>query len=88
MSAIDLDAVVAKILEHGPTRVLTSDIWAEAPANGCRGLAVIFVRNDGWSLGAPDRLVDAARALWAEAWVVELRLESGQWVRRDLVRAA
>lgn len=35
---------------------------------------VIFVRNDGWTLGAPNWLRNVAYALWSDCWtkVIEL----------------
>lgn len=37
---------------------------------------VIFIRNDGWSLGAPKRLESAAHRLWADEWIGFVRRPS------------
>ena len=34
---------------------------------------VIFVRNDGWSLGAPHHLAEVANSLWVKEWVAQIR---------------
>ncbi|RKY28536.1 MAG: hypothetical protein DRP83_00615 [Planctomycetota bacterium] len=34
---------------------------------------VIFIRKDGWSLGAPKGLAFAAEALWSDEWVAVIR---------------
>ncbi len=30
---------------------------------------IIFIRDDGWSLGAPALLTDVAESLWKDKWV-------------------
>lgn len=45
---------------------------------------VIFVRNDGWSLGAPFAFERVARGLWEDSWVARYVLEGGVFVRRSL----
>lgn len=42
--------------------------YREAKAKGLTP-AIIFVRDDGWSLGAPTGLMDTAEALWKDRWV-------------------
>ena len=66
------------ILEHlrkrGPDRVLVD---AEGLAmNATRAMAehnvtaqFIFIRGDGWTLGAPRHLAATAYALWVDKWV-------------------
>ena len=65
------------ILEHlrdvGPDRVLVD---AEGEAISMRRALemgrvprVVFMRGDGWTLGAPPGLEEAAHALWTEDWV-------------------
>ncbi len=39
----------------------------------------LFVRNDGWVLGAPAHLADIARATWAGQWTEHWRLVAGAW---------
>lgn len=44
-----------------------------AVRNGVRA-EVVFVRDDGWKIGAPKRLEDVARSLWPDQWVEVRRL--------------
>lgn len=74
---------------QGPTRVMvgpedyavTSD---EASARGVKPV-VVFVREDGWTLGAPADLVRRARALWADQWVAEAKWEPCSAYSHDLM---
>ena len=34
---------------------------------------IIFIRNDGWSLGAPQHLEHAAYRLWKDEWTYFMR---------------
>ena len=46
--------------------------WALAPSRlpaGWSGCACVLVRADGWCLGCPRSLYDAARELWPREWV-------------------
>lgn len=36
---------------------------------------VVFVRNDGWTLGAPENLASHAHAQWPETWIAFYRLD-------------
>lgn len=40
-----------------------------------------FMRNDGWSLGAPAELEDAAFRLWADQWTHVIRKPQTEWVK-------
>ncbi|HEX9504247.1 MAG TPA: hypothetical protein VF974_08105 [Patescibacteria group bacterium] len=76
--SIELDAAVKRILVHGPDRVVINT-EAEAVnssyAHQHYGVLpdVIFIRNDGWSLGAPDWLETVAYELWTEEWTGFMR---------------
>ena len=56
-----------------PTRVMVREGCATNPQAALRdhGIEpdVIFVRNDGWMLGAPIHLALQAQRLWADQWV-------------------
>lgn len=43
--------------------------------------SVIYVRNDGWSLGAPAHLSNVAFATWAGKWVEKWVRQGGVWVQ-------
>lgn len=69
-----LDQSMDKIMSSGPDRVVINATGeAVSPARAacdhdCLPL-VIFIRKDGWSLGAPLRFAAVAEALWMDAWV-------------------
>ena len=69
-----LDEQIKKVMEHGPRRVMiNSSGEAISPMRAKRDHNivpdVVFIRNDGWSLGAPNHLVGVARALWSDLWI-------------------
>ena len=77
----------ARVSTLTPTRVLiSSDSDSTTPLRAkALGIVpeVIFVRDDGWSLGAPLKLRERARLLWSGSWTEEWRLEAdGTWYRR------
>lgn len=69
----ELENALERIRAVGPDRVVVSDQGiaipaADAAVNGIRP-DVVFVRNDGWSLGAPARLEGVARWQWLRFWI-------------------
>jgi hypothetical protein len=36
---------------------------------------VVFVRDDGWTLGAPRQWAEVARDLWGGSWVAVIHLD-------------
>ena len=54
-------------------RVVVSVEGEACPEAGARDLGfvpvVVFIRSDGWTLGAPARFVDVAYGMWADEWV-------------------
>lgn len=74
---LDLERLVQEIRERGPRRVVI-DIRGEAvtPFSAKeRGItpAVVFIRNDGWSLGAPAEFEGAAEEMCLNDWVAVTR---------------
>ena len=62
------------------TRVLIdANGYGVAPSRTTVKPEVIFVRTDGWSLGAPKELESAAREMWKGDWVESWRLRDGRW---------
>lgn len=58
-------------------------IYARAIEGGFPGPDLIFVRDDGWTLGAPKDLARAAWDTWPEAWVGVWSIDtkaSGAWL--------
>lgn len=73
MSAIVLVNATSRILAHGPTRVLVNEdgiAMTSKRAREVHGITpdIIFIRDDGWSLGAPKYLADIAEAIWENHW--------------------
>ena len=63
--------------ERGPNRVMINDDEAVPPMRAREEYGVIpdivFLRDDGWMLGAPESLEAAAHALWKDKWVGFIR---------------
>jgi hypothetical protein len=61
-----------KFLRFGVTRVMISESEAVPPIKARKHYGieptVIFIRNDGWTLGAPDDLIMPAYNTWPEDW--------------------
>ena len=70
--SLALQGAMKLIAIHGPSRVMVSEFEATRPetAKGAHGISpdIIFIRDDGWSLGAPKALAEAAEALYPEQW--------------------
>jgi hypothetical protein len=52
-----------------PTRLVTDSHGYARPPRSGDSYDVIFVRDDGWSLAAPEQFRDVARRLWERDWV-------------------
>ena len=69
-------ASVAHIMARGPDRVMIDEYEAK-PTKIAKDMygqepVIIFIRNDGWSLGASKDLVHAAERIWRDKWAVVL----------------
>ena len=69
------------IIEKGPTRILVN---REGEAVAPRRAAdikpdVIFIRDDGWSLGTLLCWEEIARKMWKDKWVCVMRRVEGGW---------
>lgn len=76
------------ILASGPDRVVVAANGTAVPSfRACRDYevyaTVIFVRDDGWSLGAPAELEGVAEAMYRDAWVGIMRAPSTVMRRYD-----
>jgi hypothetical protein len=70
MTFAELKAICRPTMENGPTRIVINEHGeAVAPSRTTFPPDVIFVRHDGWSLGAPESLVATAERIWADCWV-------------------
>lgn len=73
MRTVDLEDASKDILRSGPTRVMIDREEAFPPERAKIEFGVIpdviFLRDDGWSLGAPKHLERVAWAMWSKEWV-------------------
>lgn len=66
--------LVDTVLEDGPRRLMLPDGTAIKPGRpGSFDPTIIFVRDDGWSLGASPKTEELARKQWPDEWVAVLR---------------
>lgn len=76
MTYSELKKLSDYIMQNGPTRVVINEHGeATAPNRAPVPPEVIFIRRDGWSLGAPTDLVSVAEQMWADEWVGVLTKE-------------
>jgi len=47
---------------------------------------VVYIRDDGWSLGAPEHFRSVAFAMWRDKWVAMLTWDGYKWLYRRLSR--
>lgn len=75
---VSLKEIILRVKAGGPDRVLYSKNGeATSPKIAAKRYRitpdVVFIRNDGWTLGAPAYFEDVARTLWANDWIAWLR---------------
>lgn len=68
-----------RVLRHGPTRVMVDAQGLAVSPESARtrhGVTpgIVFIRDDGWSLGSPAQFESRAAALYADHWIGVLRL--------------
>jgi hypothetical protein len=73
-----LEQYTKQIMHDGPTRVVINkhgEATTMQRALVDHGILadIIYIRSDGWSLGAPQELADIAESLWKEEWIGVLR---------------
>jgi len=69
-----LETWIEVIKEHGPTRVVINENGeATTPEAALRDHDlrpdIIYVRDDGWSLGTPAQFDTVASRMWEKEWV-------------------
>jgi len=70
MTGQELKKLCEPVMLRGPTRVVVNaEGEAVAPNRAPRPADLVFVRDDGWSLGAPKDLIGVAEQMWADSWV-------------------
>lgn len=75
---IDLQKIADEVMRRGPDRVVINVDGEARPSRIAReqyGVCpdVIFIRNDGWTLGASSHLEATAKRLWRDQWVGIIR---------------
>jgi hypothetical protein len=78
VNAADTKATAKHIMLHGPDRVVINaegDAYGPRQAQQEHGIrpTIIFIRYDGWSLGAPAQFEQVAFQMWADSWVAFIR---------------
>ncbi len=72
MSA-SLQDIADAAIAQGPDRVVVDGAGVALPPGPAREMGavphVIFIRGDGWTLGAPEHLAKVAEALWSDEWI-------------------
>lgn len=64
------------IQDSGPTKILIEENIIVNPKNTEIKPSVAFIRNDGWSLGVPEFLIEKAEDLFD--WVAILTIQSNK----------
>lgn len=76
-AGIDVDQLFDQLRRRGPTRVYCGDQIAKSPARAKRehnaSWSIVFVRNDGWSIGCDEQFASETHDLWGDDWVAALR---------------
>ena len=72
-----IEWVEAALQKDGPRRVIVDKSGQATSPKQAQKMGVyyeiVFIRNDGWTLGAPVELESDAIALWKERWVAYWR---------------
>ena len=76
MSAL-IDGAKKRLAQHGPDRVIIDGKgMAVSPFRAKTEFSVeadvVFIRADGWMLGAPWKLANYARSIWKGQWAEEV----------------
>jgi hypothetical protein len=69
----DLEAVLSARGKIRPERVVTNAYGEAVPYHRAHAQGnepdIVFIRRDGWTLGAPAQFEGAAYSLWADEWL-------------------
>lgn len=70
-------AAAQQAISAGPVRVIVDQHGTGTTPKRAKELgidpSIIFIRKDGWTLGAPDQLEDVAYKMWQQEWVGFMR---------------
>lgn len=84
MTPAQLRSLARLITHEGPDRVVVDSDGYALPGKVAReqhGVVPthIFIRDDAWSLGAPDEFVLTAESMYSNAWIGKLERTSTGW---------
>jgi len=72
-----LERVKEHVYTYGPVRVMIHPDEATTPQRAKSEHriipVVVFIRDDGWTLGAPAELEEAAQRTWEGSWIGVMR---------------
>lgn len=71
-----IDTALANMSRNGPDRVLTSSRETSVPFEYAKEFGIevelVFIRNDGWTLGCHRTHQPVAYRMWADEWIAIL----------------
>lgn len=75
---------IERITQYGPDRVVVHESGRAVPPRSAREQyditpTVIFIRNDGWSLGAPEIYRHIAERMWSDVYRIVLTWDKKTW---------
>lgn len=86
MDADRLKELTDQVRARGPHRVVINDEGEAVPqrAEAAKGITVdvVFIREDGWTLGAANALAGVAEDQWSDRWIAFMRRDDGWKVQR------
>jgi len=69
MMSAEVTKICGEALLFGPRRVVINAHGEAVAPRHDEPYDIIFIRHDGWSLGAPRELAAIAEGMWADCWV-------------------
>jgi len=80
-----LGEVLSRFLRFAPDRVVINSQGEAVPPIYALEVhnvvpTVVFVRNDGWTLGAPEEFKQVAHDMWSGLWVAKLTWSGLTWI--------
>lgn len=83
MKTLDLKPILDRVRHSGPDRIVINvQLDGVAPAHTTVRADVIFVRKDGWTLGAPRDLARATFELYRGDWVAVVQRRGSNYPMR------
>jgi len=74
-SNAEIVEMARQVILNMPKRIIVDkEGTAVPPHQSDRGVDVVFIRVDGWSLGADSELAAVAASLWEGSWVAQMTM--------------